>query len=168
MEVYEESGCKRNYPEHIHEMIKWIEKLLKQYPEADKEVLLVSAWLHDIGDILEGDRVDHAISSEKEARRFLEENNYEKGKLRRVAQCIRAHRNTDVAPETTEDKIIVVSDSASHMTMSVYIRRLNEGLDALSKLERDYADFDLFPEVKEELKPVYNAWKQLINVYPKL
>ena len=167
--VYEKSGCKIDYPEHVRLMIKLIDKFLKQFPEADREVLLISAWFHDIGDVLYGETIDHAVSSEKEARKFLEENNYDKNKIEQVAHCIRAHRNKDVRPETVEAKMIAVVDSASHfLTAGVYIGRLNKGRDALSKLERDYADFDLLPGIKQELTPLYQAWKKLIEVYPKL
>jgi hypothetical protein len=75
-------------------------------------------------------------------------------------------------PETLEAKIVAFSDSASHMTQGVYFeiaKKEKEGkkYDALQKIERDWRDLSLFPEIKEEMKELYESWKRLIEVYRK-
>ena len=93
------------FPQHVAEVEKWAKRLLDLYPEADEEVVLLSVWLHDIGQA-DGDyNEDHAIKSEREARRFLSSIGVENQKLEQVAHCVRAHRNKDVAPKTLEARI---------------------------------------------------------------
>ena len=37
------------FPHHVEQVEKWALKILDYYPEADREVVLLSVWLHDIG-----------------------------------------------------------------------------------------------------------------------
>ena len=67
-----------------------------------------------------------------------------------------------------EAKIIAVADSASHMTDTVYIDMASRGEieGAKAKLERDFRDEGLFPDLQEESRPLYEAWKKLLEAYP--
>jgi len=129
---------------------------------------LLSVWLHDIGQLFKPKEADHAIKSEKEARRFLSEVGLAPEKIERVAHCVRAHRNKDVSPETLEAKILAAADSASHMTDICYIDMVQSGEkeSVLAKLDRDYRDVAFFPELKKEVTPLYRAWKELLGVFP--
>ena len=109
-----------NLLSHIPEVEKWGNFMIKKYPEADGEVVLLSAWLHDIGHYPVPTDIDHAIRSEQQAKEFLENQNYDKEKMNKVLHCVRAHRCRDVMPETLEAKIMAFIDSASHMTDSMY------------------------------------------------
>lgn len=156
-------------PRHVAEVEKWARKILHDYPKADKEVILLSVWLHDIGHVIKGQSEDHAVKSEAEARRFLKKLKAPSGLVEKVTHCVRAHRCKDIQPQTLEAKILAVSDSASHLTDFNYIVHIQDGERdcALSKLERDYRDVGLFPNLKKELYPLYKAWKQLLEVYPE-
>jgi len=70
------------------------------------------------------------------------------------------------------EKIIAFSDSASHMTSCMYINIMSDskkdGYDAKSKLERDFRDLSYFPEIKELIRPLYEAWEKLIIEYEKI
>lgn len=166
-ELYEKSGITYDYPGHVQCVEDLSKKLLKKYPEADGEVTIISVWLHDVGTFI-GDRSEHDVLSEKEAKSFLKKEGFEKEKIDKVAHCVRAHRCSDVKPETIEAKILAVCDSASHLVRSPYIRvQLSNGKEsALGKLERDYRDMGLLPEVKEEFTPLYKAWKNLLELMP--
>jgi metal-dependent HD superfamily phosphatase/phosphodiesterase len=149
--------------DHIGEMEKWAEKMLKRYPEADREIVKLSVWLHDIGHY-PIDETDHAIKGEKVAREFLEKEGFTGERLEKVLHCVRAHRCKDVMPETLEAKLVACIDSASHMTDSMYVDILKAGkFDyACGKLGRDYRDLASFPEVQAELTPVYESWQKLL------
>jgi len=153
-------------PGHINEVEKWIEEIIKDYP-ADKEIVLLSVYLHDIGHAL-GDHKDHDLKSEIEAKLFLKKMGLAEDKISKVAHCIRAHRCKDVQPKTIEAKILAVADSLSHMTDGCYMDMAIDGRKdlALGKLERDYRDAGLFSKIKKEITPVYRAWKKLLTVYP--
>lgn len=116
---------------------------------ADKEIVLLGVWLHDIGHLIGNSNVDHAINSEIETRKFLSRIGYEKQKIDEVAHCVRAHRCKDIQPETIEAKIVAACDSARHMTDYIYTDIAMQGnIDkAKSKLERDIRDVDSFPEL---------------------
>lgn len=155
---------------HIPEAEKWADWICKRYPEADREVLMLAVWLHDIGHypVIEGN--DHATTSEVIARQFLNEEKYDESRMEKVLHCVRSHRNRDVKPSTLEAKLFAVVDSASHFTWGPYVEMCYQGRSdwAFPKLERDYKDFDAFPELKKELTPLYKAWKKLITELDKI
>lgn len=167
LELYKQSGDKNPYPEHVTTVEGLAKKMLKDYPNAEKEILLLAVWLHDIGAFL-GDREIHEINSEKEARKYLATLCLDGDKIEKIAHCVRAHRCKDVQPITIEAKILAVTDSASHLIDGPYINmKLKFGKNAvLEKLERDYRDIGLLPKVKKELMPLYKAWKNLLEILP--
>lgn len=158
---------------HVPEMEKWTIHLLKKYPEADSEVVFLAAWLHDIGHYPISDKTDHAIIGEERSRKFLAENNYDSKRAESVLHCVRSHRCKDVMPETLEAKIIAFCDSASHMTdQFMYLQMANDdklgGQErVLPKLDRDYRDLAIFPELQKEWAPLYEAWRTLLQEYDK-
>jgi len=162
------SGKYSYLPRHLAQVERWAKRLLGEHPEALDEVVLASVWLHDVGLLIGPEEVDHAVNSEVEAKRFLPTVGASEELVGRVAHCVRAHRCRDVQPETIEAKILAVSDSASHMTDTVYIEIANRGEReaALTKLERDLRDVSLFPELRDEVTSLYQRWKNLLTVYP--
>ena len=165
-----------NYSFHVPEVARWAEIILKNHPEIDKEIVLISVWLHDIGSY-PVTKTDHAVLGEKLAKDFLMKNNYDKEKLPKVLHCIRAHRCRDVKPLTIEAKLVTCCDSASHLMDYVYISilidaRLSKSYQlskyAFDKLERDYNDLSTFPEIKQKLTPIYLKWKTLLLEYKKI
>lgn len=162
------SGGYPYLPRHVKEVEKWAKKILKDHPEADQEIVLLSVWLHDIGQTLGGKENDHAVKSEAEVKRFLTRLNLAPERVKKVAHCVRAHRCRDVQPKTLEAKILAAADSASHLTDINYLVHISDGLRdyTFAKLERDYRDISLIPKLKKELTPLYQAWKTLLSVYP--
>ncbi len=156
---------------HVAEAEKWAKKILKNHLDADEEIVLISVWLHDIGHIDNGiNRTDHAVISEEEAKIFLKNIKMPDEKIAQVAHSVRSHRCKDVIPKTLEAKILAAADSASHFTDINYIEHMSSGHRdyAFSKIERDYRDISLFPELKKELTPLYKAWKKLLKAYPEI
>ncbi len=86
-----------------------------------------------------------------------------------MAQCVRSHRNGDVKPESAEARLVVTADSASHLSDLVYVEMLTRRpkTEVQGKLERDWRDIQLMPELIEEIQPLYEAWKRLIEVFPE-
>ncbi len=148
-------------------MEKWANFLLEKYPKADKEVTLLSVWLHDIGHYPIR-KTDHAIRSEKVAKNFLMKEKVDEKKIKEILHCVRSHRCKDIQPESLEARILSCADSASHMTdTSLYSSMIsqNRAWLAMEKLERDYRDIATFPEVKNKLKKIYLSWKNLIQAF---
>jgi len=150
--------------DHFSEMEKWAERLFKMFPDADQNVVLLTIWLHDTGHYSGDLEVDHAVKSEKLARVFLTGRVDEKI-VEQVARAVRSHRCKDVLPETIEEKIVACIDSASHMTDNVYLSIAKDGRFnfALAKIERDFRDTGLIPEIQKEVEPLCKAWINLIT-----
>lgn len=159
---------------HVPEVEKWAKKLLKKYPEADEEAVIISAWLHDVGHYPIPTEEDHAIRGEAIAWEFLKNENYPEERIEKVLHCVRSHRCKDVQPETIEAKIIAFADSVSHMTDSMYFemakesKELKRPYEVYGKMERDFRDAGIFPEMQAEVKEIYENWKKLIESYEKL
>ncbi|HWQ60343.1 MAG TPA: HD domain-containing protein [Candidatus Fimivivens sp.] len=159
---------------HVPEVERWARHMLEKHPGADTEVVLLSAWLHDLGHYPIPTDVDHAIRGEQRARDFLEREKYPEDKLDKVLHCVRSHRCKDVMPESMEAKIIAFSDSASHMTDSIYFDMAKDDkekgtkLRVYEKMERDLRDLSAFPEEKNKLIDLYEAWKTLLETYERL
>jgi 23S rRNA maturation-related 3'-5' exoribonuclease YhaM len=163
-----------NLISHVTEMEKWGKFMCENYPDADKEIIMLSVWLHDIGHYPIPTDIDHAVRSEERAKEFLTEIKYQEDKMTRVLHCVRSHRCKDVLPNTLEAKIIAFIDSASHITDGIYYKIEKDyklGITptrALDKMERDIRDLDAFPEIKEKIIGLYEAWKKLIIEYDKI
>jgi len=159
---------------HVEELERWAKLLLKKHPEADEEVVLLGVWLHDYGHYPINPDEDHAVTSERKAKILLEGEKIDEKKLDNVLHCVRSHRCRDVMPKTIEAKILACADSASHMTDKVYLdiahsnKLRNYKYQVLEKLERDYRDASIFPEIKKEITPLYTAWKALLEAYSAL
>ncbi|MEI6731671.1 MAG: HD domain-containing protein [archaeon] len=158
---------------HLKQVERWANVLLKTHPKANKQVVILSVWLHDIGHYPLTEE-DHAISGEKKAIQILKKNKINPEIIKQVAHSVRAHRCKDIMPDTMEARILACADSASHFTDFLYFeiamqnRNKESDYDPLAKMERDYRDVALFPEIKRKLKPMYKKWKSLIREYQKL
>ncbi|MDD5626534.1 MAG: HD domain-containing protein [Patescibacteria group bacterium] len=159
---------------HVPEVERWARYVLEKYPEADEEIVFLSVWLHDLGHYPIPTKIDHAIRSEERSKSFLEKQNYPKDKTDKVLHCVRSHRCRDVMPNSLEAKIIACIDSASHMTEPMYLdmarddKKSKREFRAYAKMDRDYRDLGIFPEIQSELKDLYESWKDLIKVYEKI
>ncbi len=153
-----------NLKDHVIELEKLAVKLTQKFPDLDKEILLIAVYLHDIGYYPLNPNEDHAVTSERIARKFLENKKYSKEKSEKALQAIRSHRCKDILPEVPEAKAFAFMDSASHLTDKMYLEMVKQGKgkNALEKLERDYRDLSIFPEIKKEMGLLYLSWKSLI------
>jgi len=154
-------------PRHVFETEKWVERIIQKYPEANREVVLLSVWLHDIGQII-GEDIDHAVNSENETRLFLPKIEISPERIGGVTHCVRAHKCKDIQPDTLEAKILAVANAVSHMTDFYYITMISRlsKETALNKLKRDCQIIKFLPSVEREIKPFCDAWKELLNIYP--
>ncbi len=160
------------HKEHVLEFERIANSFTERLPETDMDVVLLSVWLHDLGLPYEIEG-DHAVIGETIAREWLTSEGYDSEKTDKVCHCIRAHRCRDIMPETLEARLIAFGDSASHMTQGVYFDIAKENkrgnkYDALEKLERDWRDLSFFPEIKDDFRKLYEAWKAIIIAYREI
>lgn len=155
---------------HVEEAEKLAMFMFERYPETDNEIVILAVWLHDVGHY-PITQEDHAVKGKVVAREFLISKGLSIEKVEKVVHCVRAHRCKDVMPETIEAKIMAFIDSASHMTGGMYLDMIKNDKvkdEVLGKLERDFRDLSYFPEIKEEMRELYEAWKNLIIAYQNI
>ena len=139
---------------------------------ADKEVVEISAWLHDIGSVIYG-REDHHLTGAKIAETKLKELNYPVEKIEIVKNCILNHRGSQKNnPTSIEEKIIADADALSNFDnipgifkAAFIYENLNQGeaKEAVrKKLENKWNQLN-FENSKEIIKPKYEAIKILLS-----
>lgn len=170
------------YKMHQNEVVKYAEKLLKIYKEADKEIVLISCWLHDIGhyyakngkEILEVKKKHH-INGAMIAENILRKYDISKEDIDKIKNCILRHRNhAPYVARTLEEKIVVAADTLSHFGSIFYFTYFkfhpNHSIeqmvqDDLEKMERDWRDLNILPKVKKMVETEYKTIKKLFKNY---
>ena len=129
----------------VVEEAKW---LLQFYPEADEEVVIVGAWLHDIGKSNKH-WGNHHISGLKIAEEFLRSVGFKK--IDEVLHCIESHcTQKPPEPETIEAKIIGSADNISHFTGFDFVFRKLGVVKAFAKLDRNLKVEFMLPEALQK------------------
>jgi len=157
--------------EHHILKVTSLSRILARKLKADKEIVELSAFLHDIGAI-KGDPENHHISGAKEAEKILKQFNYPQEKINEVKHCIYSHRaSKKIERKTPEAKCVAAADAMSHfdeigsLFSLVFSRQkmsVNEGVAWINnKLERDWQK--MIPEAKEIMKDKYKAIKSILS-----
>jgi uncharacterized protein len=152
-------------------MAEYAEKLTDQLG-GDKEIVLIAAWLHDIGSIIYG-REDHHITGAKIAEEKLKELGYSDEKIELVKQCILNHRGSKHNErKSLEEKIIAEADVMSNFdniagifkAAFVYENKTQgEARDSVRrKLERKWRQLH-FENSKKIVKPKFEAAMLLLK-----
>lgn len=159
------------YFRHFEPTAKWAEKLADELG-GDKEAVLIAAWLHDIGSILDG-RKNHHLTGPKIAEEKLRELNYPQEKIELVKKCILNHRGSlNNKRETLEEQIIAEADVISNfdniagifVTALVYENKTEAEAEkeVLEKLERKWKQLH-FEESRKLIKPKLEAVRLLFG-----
>ncbi len=108
---------KLDYKYHIESVVRHALHLADML-HADKEVVELAAYLHDIGRQKEKGDEYHHLLGERYAREILIEHNVPTETINRVCLCIRRHRaSKEDLPQTLEEEIIANADAMSHFEM---------------------------------------------------
>jgi len=157
---------------HVEAVVKY-SKILAQQLNADEEICELSAWLHDIIKIRDGERELHHVTGSNEAVKILERYNYPKEKIQQVRHCIITHSSDEkYSPESIEAKIVASADALSHFdnflslahfTFVLKKESVNQCRKTLvKKYEKSWKKL-LIPEAKELAKPKYDAIKIILG-----
>lgn len=134
---------------HIEAVVRNAEILANKY-NADKEICIIAAWLHDIASITDYKLYEeHHIHGTKIASEILRKFEYDDKKIELVKACILNHRGSiDNKRLSKEEQIIADADAISHfdsipslLYLAYRERNMNieEGKNFVkSKLERSY------------------------------
>ena len=134
---------------HIEAVVRNAEILANKY-NADKEICIIAAWLHDIASITDYKLYEeHHIHGTKIASEILRKFEYDDKKIELVKACILNHRGSiDNKRLSKEEQIIADADAISHfdsipslLYLAYRERNMNieEGKNFVkSKLERSF------------------------------
>lgn len=159
------------FPFHFVPMVNYAEKLADELG-GDKEVILIAAWLHDIGSIING-REDHHITGAKIAEEKLKELQYPAEKIELVKKCILNHRGSQQNKRISiEEQIIAEADVMSHFDNIAGIfkaafvyedKTQGEANDSVrQKLERKWKQLH-FENSKKIIQPKFEAVMLLLK-----
>lgn len=134
---------------HIESVTKNAELLAEKYG-ADKEVVIIASWLHDIASITDYSMYEeHYVYGAKNAEDILNELNYEDEKMELVQKCVFNHRGRVNLEKLSKEELCVAdADAISHfdsvpsLLYLAYVERkmnIEEGVQFVkAKLERSY------------------------------
>lgn len=161
------------YEEHIQVVVEYGEKLAK-ITGADEEIVMLSAYLHDISAVQDiGSMSRHNILGAEIAKELLEQNKYPPDKTELVEQAILSH-STPVKPEQgrMEEVCLSNADAMSQITNPVYwlyfafeVRKLEyeAGKEWLTqKVESNWQA--LIDPAKQMIEEEYLLAKQLLKI----
>ncbi len=159
------------FPFHLIPMVENTKLLVDKYG-GDKEVILLAAWLHDLGSIIYG-RKDHHITGAKIAEAKLKELGYPSEKIELVKRCILNHRGSQQNErKSIEEKIIAEADVMDNFNniagpfKAAFVfegKTQGEAKDSVRrKLERKWNQLH-FEETKQLIKPKYDAAMLLLK-----
>lgn len=155
---------------HIEGVVRNGELLAEKY-NADKEIVMIAAWLHDIASVTDYALYeDHHIHGAEMANEILSQLSYDESKIHIVQNCIRNHRGSVYVNKSNAEEVCVAdADAISHfdrvpsLLHFAYVEQqmsIDEGIQFVKgKLERSYRK--LSQESKEFYKDKY---RQVMNV----
>ena len=183
-ELYESKHPERDeiadwiYEGHVLPTAHFAEQLCAQF-DGTPDYAVAGALLHDIGDAVMSRFADHFDErSYNIARDFMEQAGYTPDEITfMVTEVIQPHscHKGERQPEDVNGKILATADAMahlctdaylywcwSHMFRSVTLEDYKAG--ARKKLERDYHDKIQWDEVREQVRPDYEA---LVRVFSR-
>ncbi len=118
---------------HIVAVVKNAEILAEKYV-ADKEVVMIAAWLHDIASITDYSLYElHHIHGAEMAYDILKEYGYDTKKIHLVQECIRNHRGSvNLEKNSPEELCVADADAISHfdsVPALLYLAYVQKGME---------------------------------------
>lgn len=153
---------------HIESVVENSIKLAQKL-DADKEVVEIAAWLHDIRK-LKGKKEYHHINGAKDAERILKDLGYPNNKIKQVYYCILRHSSDkNYPPKTKEEKIVASADALCHFDNFLQLSKRHLEKDSLDEAKKNilkkYSNCwnKMMPEAKEMVKKKYKAIKLILT-----
>ena len=162
------------YDYHLVDVADWAEKLSTLHG-ADLEIVLIAAWLHDIGSMLQG-RKDHHISGQRLARDLLLDWGYDPIRTERVCSCIYRHRGSQHKELTNaEERVVAEADAIANILNIVSLIKVplvfegktqyEAAIDAEQKIRRKWAQLSTISQAL--LQREYDALAVVMSSYFK-
>jgi HD superfamily phosphodiesterase len=165
----EKNSLKDFYKYHLLMVEKAARDLLARLPKANKEIVMLGVWLHDLQRVrkLKG---DHEQVGADEAVKVLKEFNYAPETITVVKDIILTHSCRESIPSTLEARALATADALSHYLNDFFLWVATTGdrdVDkykawAKEKLERNYNNKIFFGFAKKAIQQKHEEK----NIYP--
>ena len=158
------------FENHILGVVRFSEKLADLY-KADKFVVLIAAYLHDISYIQTKDHETHEIEESQFVKKYLKKFDISKEDIEKVSMCILHHRGSKSSErKTIEEKIIACADAMDHIDrcLQMFYKKIaantyEESMEFMKgKLARGWKKIEL-PKARALVKKKYEAAKVLFG-----
>ncbi len=184
MKQAKQNGWMWFYEIHQKEVLNCAKKLLEEY-EADKKVVTIACWFHDITKYQVKDKrkdldklhKSHHKDGYEFTKRFLKKYEINPEEIEVVAQCVLRHRNSPPYKAITmEERIVAVADVMSHFTSIFYFTHFkfypDDSIEEMNKkqtqkLQRDWRDLQLLPKSIKIVGNEYKTIERLVKKYNK-
>lgn len=158
------------FSNHILNVVNFAKKLAERY-NADKFIVTIAAYLHDITYIQTKEHSDHEIKGSEFAKDYLQKFNLDNKEIEAISNCILKHRGSKKRERnTTEEKIVACADAMDHIDRCLHMfyrfsrkKGYEEGIEFIrAKLQRGYNKLEL-DEAKNIIQDKYNAARILFE-----
>ena len=163
------------YEDHLLVVERLALELCDLYPKANKDLVTLGVWFHDIGRA-HGHDDGHDLYGANYAGETLIKNGFDKNFIDLVVEACRTHScKENGKPNSLEGKILATADALSHYHNGFYLRILyswskkNKGdyyqlkTKLFKKMERDLNEKIFFDEIRVKIKPMHKAWKKVVE-----
>ena len=159
------------YSTHLLGVEKFAKWLLARLPKANKEVVMLGVWLHDLQRI-KGIKGNHQEVGAKEAEKVMIKFAYDNKTIKQVKNIILSHSCSSKKPNTLEGKILTSADAMSYYHNDFFLqiavtgqRNLEEYKKwVLEKLNRNYNVKICFPFAKKAIKVRHDLFKKIFTM----
>ena len=159
------------YDKHLLGVEKWAKFLLTKLPRADKEVVFLGVWLHDLHRI-RGLKGDHQKAGAQEAKKVMQGYGYPDETIKKVQAIILTHACDGAMPKTLEGRILASADAMAHYINDFYLQIAVTGQRSvaeykewcLEKLKRDYSKKISFPFARQAIKDRHDALMKVFTM----
>jgi len=159
------------YPNHVLVVASLAEKIAQTHG-ANAELAVAGALLHDIADaVMPRKSPEHEAESLRLAKKLLQESGFDaKDTAFVVGEIIKPHSCRELMPTALEGKVMAAADGAAHFVTEFYPlfcwRHYGPQDDyqafkawVRQKLEKDFTKKLFFDDIREEVRPRYEALK---------
>ncbi|MFA7708248.1 MAG: HD domain-containing protein [Candidatus Pacearchaeota archaeon] len=154
---------------HILNVVRFSEMLAEKY-NANKFVVILASYLHDIIYIQTSNHETHEIVGAEFVKNYLSKFNIPEKEIALISLCVLNHRGSKKSnKESVEEKIIASADAMDHIDrcLSMLYRSGNKDFDSAlefmkGKLKRSWEKIEL-TKAREIVKPKYEAAKVLFE-----
>ena len=155
---------------HVLDVVENAKFLLKSYPKADEEVVILGAYLHDIGRDLNQQK-GHQEHGVEEVNKLLKSLNYDEITIKKVCDTVKNHNsskklniNEEIvrnADAKTNIKNCLVTTAHGFQINNFSFKDTIEWIN--KKIKRNWNEKLTLPEARVKVKKHYEAFEFLIK-----